>query len=695
MMSRQSQRQQRTMNKREQKNQNKAEVEDDDDDEVVVPVMNRILSKRNIATKKVIEESERTLFFTSSPSNKLKIINDDGSTTASSTHAGLYSCTVEDYGDVNNDDDYEDDGGHCINPRLVANGRQHHADGSYHQSLPLMNLKFYLSSSNNNDHHNNDDNNDDSYLYGRSYDETNNKEAKNNSWEILRAKLPESYIRDTKTTTTTSNNNVLAFESYFQTHGMFDWNDCNFDCCPPNDERGGMEHGKDSPYGHAYTRTCPKSFTVDDQTGEIFIVWEGFYKNCSTEDFFANSQKGLLWTIGISRLKMEDPTCFDTTTTTMENSFARCTVPVSIVYQSTRGRETIVPYGGFGLIPASLQQEQPIDGNDENDHNLNDPNNVNDIVPPRRSFLLSVLHSPGTDRTELQSQLWAYPEGGRHDHADYWKRQELDSASVDTILMDIDVFDGGTIRLHYNKQTGRPDHMCRTIFNEGITCMPISVKEDVASVYVEAEGDPEIFLTNVQVKAFCTLGIASKTSDARYARKTTVVTGLDVIWNEEDGTPDRIFFGCYGQEGGNGNFGSVDRNGDNLIRMLAGAYPGAVIFLPQGLKSMMLQGPSSAGGRGGIITVSNIVISTQSFIVVIIGLFVCIVSYMFVKTRRSHPSRQFSPTSSSSWISVVLGRDSKDVANNTSSENIKRSPAPYFELPVIDSSNNCTLNSAP
>jgi hypothetical protein len=177
----------------------------------------------------------------------------------------------EDYGDVNNDDDYEDDGGHCINPRLVANGRQHHADGSYHQSLPLMNLKFYLSSSNNNDHHNNDDNNDDSYLYGRSYDETNNKEAKNNSWEILRAKLPESYIRDTKTTTTTSNNNVLAFESYFQTHGMFDWNDCNFDCCPPNDERGGMEHGKDSPYGHAYTRTCPKSFTVDDQTGEILL----------------------------------------------------------------------------------------------------------------------------------------------------------------------------------------------------------------------------------------------------------------------------------------------------------------------------------------------------------------------------------------------------------------------------------------
>jgi hypothetical protein len=649
-------------------------------------MMSRQSQQQRNMNKKVTEESERTLFFTSTPSIKLKIINDDGSTTASSTHAGLYSCTVEDYGDVNNDDDYEDDGGHCINPRLVANGRQHHADGIYRQSLPLMNLKFYLSSSNN-DHDDIIGNNDkNSYLYGRSYDETNKKGAKMNSWEILRAKLPESYIRDTKTTT--SNNNVLTFESYFHTDGMSDWNDCNFDCCPPNDERGGMEHGNDSSYGHAYTRTCPKSFTVDDQTGEIFIVWEGFYKNCSTEDFFANSQKGLLWTIGISRLKMEDPTCVDTTTTSsMENSFARCTVPVSIVYQSTRGRETIVPYGGFALIPASLQQEQPIYGDDENDLNPNDPNSVNDSVPPRRSFLLSILHSPGTDRTELQSQLWAYPEGGRHDHADYWKRQELDSTNVDKYLMDDDVYDGGTIRLHYNKQTGRPDHMCRTIFNEGITCMPISVKEDIASVYVEAEGDPEIFLTNVQVKAFCTLGIVSKTSDAFYKRKTTVVTGLDVIWNEEDGTPDRIFFGCYGQEGGNGNFGSVDRNGDNLIRMLAGAYPGAVIFLPQELESMMLPLPSSAGGSSDVITV-------RSFIVVIIGLFVCIVSYTFVKTRRSRPSGQISPTSSLSWIGVVLGHDSKDVANNTS-ESVKRFPASYFELPVIDSSDSITLNNAP
>ena len=642
-------------------------------------MMSRQSQQQRTMNRKVIEESERTLFFTSSPSSKLKIINNDGSTPAS-THTGLYSCTVEDYGDVNNDDDYEDDGGHCINPRLVAN--EH--GGSYRPSLSLMNLKFYLSSSNN-DH---DDKN--SYLYGRSYDERIKAEAKNNSWEILRAKLSESYIRGTKTTT--SNNDVLTFEPYFQTHGMFDWNDCDFDCCPPNDERGGMEHGNDSSYGHAYTRTRPKSFTVDDQTGEIFIVWEGFYKNCSTEDFFANSQKGLLWTIGISRLKMEDPTCFDTTfmmttTTTMENNFARCTVPVSIVYQSTRGRETIVPYGGFELIPASLQLETYIYGDDEYDHNPNDPNNVYDSVTPRRSFLLSILHSPGTDRTELQSQLWAYPEGGRHDHAEYWKRQEFDSTNVDKILMDDDVYDGGTIRLHYNKQTGRPDHMCRTIFNEGITCMPISVEEDAASVYIEAEGDPEIFLTNIKVKEFCTLDSFSKISNTIYERQTTVVTGLDVIWNEEDGTPDRIFFGCYGQEGGHGNFGSVDRNGDNLIQMLPGAYPDSVIFLPQELKSMMLPLPSSAGGSGGVTTV-------RSFIVMIFGLFVCIVSYTFVKKRRSRPSGRISPTSSLSWVGVVLGHDSKDLANNTS-ENVKRFPAPYFELAVIDSSDSITLNNAP
>eukprot|EP00536_Pseudo-nitzschia_multiseries_P014426 jgi/Psemu1/310949/fgenesh1_kg.699_\ len=67
-----------------------------------------------------------------------------------------------------------------------------------------------------------------------------------------------------------------------------------------------------------------------------------------------------------------------------------------------------------------------------------------------------------------------------------------------------------------------------------------------------------------------------------FEEHSTLVTGLEVLWNEEDGTPDRIFFGCRGKESA-GRLGSVDRDGTNLREMMKGAYSGDVVLLPREL----------------------------------------------------------------------------------------------------------------
>jgi hypothetical protein len=121
---------------------------------------------------------------------------------------------------------------------------------------------------------------------------------------------------------------------------------------------------------------------------------------------------------------------------------------------------------------------------------------------------------------------------------------------------------------------------------------------------------PINIMTKDQVKDFCQLKDATaKTTNNNhphewFARLTTVTTGIDVIWKEDDtGSPEEIFFGCWGQEGGNGNFGTI--NGDGKIsQALHGAYPGAVIFAPPELvlpaqassnKTMTYRNDASAG----------------------------------------------------------------------------------------------------
>jgi hypothetical protein len=271
----------------------------------------------------------------------------------------------------------------------------------------------------------------------------------------------------------------------------------------------------------------------------------------------------------VSRLKLEDPSCtfLETSDETYltDSHFPKCTEPVSIVYQSSRGREVALSYGGFAVIPAASTGRST-----END---------------KRSFLLSVLSSPGIGSGELTSRVWAFPEGGNA-LKDGLKRQDLTGSGtvIDGIFMNQNVWDGGSLRLHYSPATGKPDYLCRTIFEEGIECLPILVTIQDGIPVVESAGNAESFLSKEQTAIFCRLGDADRTKRKDWGRKTTLVTGLDFQWNEVSEQPERIFFGCWGGEGGNGDFGSAEKNGHNLKRVMDGAFADAVLFLPRELE---------------------------------------------------------------------------------------------------------------
>jgi hypothetical protein len=54
-----------------------------------------------------------------------------------------------------------------------------------------------------------------------------------------------------------------------------------------------------------------------------------------------------------------------------------------------------------------------------------------------------------------------------------------------------------------------------------------------------------------------------------------MTTGLEVVWGD-DGTPEMLVFGCWGQLGGRGNMTTAFRNGTTLQTM-SGAYPGSIL----------------------------------------------------------------------------------------------------------------------
>ena len=225
-------------------------------------------------------------------------------------------------------------------------------------------------------------------------------------------------------------------------------------------------------------------------------------------------------------------------------------------------------YGGFVVIPAS---------------SMGEPEESN----AKRSFLLSVFHKPNDSNARegyTTSVVWSFPEG-ENGFKDESKRQELGAIAVDSAFAKQEIWDGGSLRVHYNPTTGKPDHLCRTVFDEGIECMPLSVSVHGGYPVVELAGKSQMFLSKEQTAAFCRVEDATAPVAAHaWKWRTTFVTGLDVQWDDFNGTPERIFFGCWGGTGGYGNFGSVQKNGDNLRRVMSGAHAEAVLFLPQELE---------------------------------------------------------------------------------------------------------------
>ncbi len=572
------------------------------------------------------------------------------------SHSGTYSCTIED--------------DECHNVQSMA--KAHHGSFSDLDSHTFMNLNFYVSSENKEDspnpsisdeiEENNNDMNDDgnNYLYGAAvYDHSIHFKRPIYSWQIMRANL------DTDGEPST--------EAYFKTVREFDWNNCGFDCCPFNDEpdSNGYQIHRDRhdwAFMHAYIRTIPRDFAVDEDTGQIFISWEGFYKNCDPVAHFKVAPE-MEWTIGISRLKTqaEDPTCIlpkdengnPTEFNDLHNNFGRCTVPASIVAMGTRGRDLQLPHGGLAVIPAG--KEEPAPG-----------------VKPRRTFLLSVLE-PGKG-----THLWAMPENADVTENKYM-RQELSTTPLDPRIIKLSIWNGGNIRVHYNRDTGRPNHVCRTVFEKGIRCMPIKVTEDAQSTYVTVTGEEETFLTEEQVKQFCVTGEDVRAETMRevyFEQKTTLVSGLDVAWNEDDGTPEKIYFGCSGYYSV-GNLGSVEKDGTNLIDLVPGAHAGDVVFLPQELDPsavrIPLEGEMTTSSVNGLFSSLGKIPSGDLYgIVVSSALLVTgIVLYSFYKKRFPSASRVAYPT----------GKDKE-----TSSNSRRGLPVTYMELPVIDSSSSTSTD---
>eukprot|EP00537_Pseudo-nitzschia_pungens_P011693 CAMPEP_0172387906 /NCGR_PEP_ID=MMETSP1061-20121228/5104_1 /TAXON_ID=37318 /ORGANISM="Pseudo-nitzschia pungens, Strain cf. pungens" /LENGTH=623 /DNA_ID=CAMNT_0013117657 /DNA_START=154 /DNA_END=2025 /DNA_ORIENTATION=+ len=566
------------------------------------------------------QSKSKTLFFTTSASANLKLTNGKALT-------GLYKCTLETPEDLFDDfTHYGEDEEICNAATRVSDG--HNFGGDENADFVLRNLQFDLSSLRTNSPESAGNN----FLYANTH-RAQYLKGEPSDWEIVRAR-----VAGTGTGTGTGTGEIeienkvtgaedgsLAFESVFKTRAVIDWNECNFRCCTVSDYEamGYSEDAKkldndDDEYKYAYAQTVVRSFVIDEHTGDLYVSWEGFHKDC--QQSFSQGQK-LQWTLGVSRLKTEDPTCvlLDPVLAnehfSHSSNFSRCTEPVSIVYQSTRGREAVMPYGGLAVIPASQ-------------------------TGSRRVFLLSVLDSSGTASGELTSRVWAFPEGidSIRDGVD---ATDLTGSGtvVAGIHRDSSVWDGGSLRLNYNPQTQKPDHLCRSVYEAGIECIPIDVFSDDNKLPVVRPDSKtkDIFLSKDQTANFCRLNIADKA----FAREFTLVTGLDVQWDPITGQPHRIFFGCWGGKDGTGNFGSVQKDGQHLKQIMHNAYADAVLFLPNEVEVAAKSSTTSRVAADATANANSWVsqqnpLSLQPFGVMAFLSILCVVAVTMYKRKQQH-----------------------------------------------------------
>jgi hypothetical protein len=371
--------------------------------------------------------------------------------------------------------------GTCHSPQEIATGW--FRDGRFHYNMALMNVQL-------------DDTR--THIYSRTRDK------KRKSWEIIRSPV-----------------DTINFESYLRTNPKIEWNECDWDCCEDT--------------GQTYVQVAPKTFLADGN--DVFVTWDGFYKDCT--DIYT-AAKSLVWTVGISKLKKDNDCILNGGD--HEVNFATCSDPVSIVYQNATGRSRVVPYGGFATARSSTG---------------------------RRMFFMTILHSEGIDDGKITSEVWVTPEGAEYATSP-GELQTLGAVQVLGAFFDQEIQDVGSIRLHLNND-GAPDHLCRTIFDVGVSCFPFALSQgDRVSVTDEARE----FVTSDMVYETCHLSIYK--NKPYYNRIFTVTTGLEVLWDPL-GNPEKIIFGCYGEAGGNGNFTTVDRDG-NMVQTVHGAYPGSIMF---------------------------------------------------------------------------------------------------------------------
>lgn len=203
--------------------------------------------------------------------------------------------------------------------------------------------------------------------------------------------------------------------------------------------------------------------------------------------------------------------------------------------------------------------------------------------------------------------------------------------------------------------------------------MSITVTEDTDSIYFNVNGDPEIFLTQAQAKYFCAPG-------------TSVITGLDVLWNEDDGTPERIFFGCEGGQSV-GNLGSVDGDGKNLRQMMKGANSGDVVLLPRELDSTTMAPivnnnhaatPTSSSTTQTYLSSNVKTITPQYYygIAAMVLFAVSVASYTFYRKRHS----------------LLSTRSYQMTSDNNNFEQRQALSNTYMGLPVIGSSDTSSLS---
>jgi hypothetical protein len=319
----------------------------------------------------------------------------------------------------------------------------------------------------------------------------------------------------------------INLRSFFRTSLEAQNNGCSMACC----ERA----------GNTYFKVEPRTYVLDG--GDMFVSWEGFYQDCSDE--FA-SKRGLQWTIGISKI-IQSTECVLTDGSHPVN-FEDCTTPDTILFQGGMARQVMLGYSGVAVSRS--------------------PSGA-------RVFYLSVVENKsgvvGTGAI-VANRIWAIPEGENYSKnpnaAQQFGQIHISPEFVSNVVDDV-----GTIRLRLDEH-GYPTALCRTGYDAGVFCYSVEIDGDgVLTVSNENR-----YVTQEQLEESCTI------ESPHYPITKLlppVSTGLEVLWGKDSpgNMPDMLFFGCYGEVNGLGNFTTALADG-TIHETINGGHPGTVLFGP-------------------------------------------------------------------------------------------------------------------